>query len=203
MSPGLVRFVRGNAFLVAAGALPILVVGVFLLASAIPRWTVPPPGYDLVLRATGPHDQANPRAGVDFVARDGRVEATVRGLPATAYAQSVALFLFDHRTQEVRQVPFDLPEPPPEGAPPKTVTIEALAGRRVIAQAQAPDGYQLQSRDRRGPGLVGELFGMGRYHHQLSLVKDGRAVSIELPPPYEFRYHPEPYAVGWIVDEQP
>ena len=41
------RFIRDNAFMVAAIALPVLVAGLFILASAVPRWTVPPPSYDL------------------------------------------------------------------------------------------------------------------------------------------------------------
>src|SRR6478735_3199762 len=49
------RFLRDNAFLVAAGLLPVLVVGFFLLATAIPRWTVPPPAYDLIVKGYKPY----------------------------------------------------------------------------------------------------------------------------------------------------
>ena len=65
-------------------ALPLAVVGFFLAASAIPRWVVPPPAYDLLLRTTGYPNQAAPRVAVDFVVRDERVEARVRALPAAA-----------------------------------------------------------------------------------------------------------------------
>ena len=46
------RLVRDNAFLIAAAALPVLVVALFLLSTAIPRWTVPPPAYDVLLRTS-------------------------------------------------------------------------------------------------------------------------------------------------------
>ncbi len=46
------RFVRDNAFLIAAVALPLVVVGFFLLFTAIPRWTVPPPQHDLLFSTT-------------------------------------------------------------------------------------------------------------------------------------------------------
>ena len=83
--------------------------------------------------------------------------------------------------------------------PPRTIVIDAFAGRRVLAQAKAPDGYELETRRHRSPGIVGELFGMGRYDQRASLVNRGRVVPIALPSPYQ--YQSPVYAVGWLVDE--
>jgi len=47
-----------SAFLIATVALPLLVVAVFLVASAVPRWTVAPPEYDLLLRADSGYNPA-------------------------------------------------------------------------------------------------------------------------------------------------
>src|SRR6188474_2962219 len=58
------RFVRQNAFLVAAVALPLVVIIFFLLAAAIPRWTVAPPAFDLVLRGTS-YEQPAPRVSLE------------------------------------------------------------------------------------------------------------------------------------------
>ena len=55
-------FLRDNIFLVAAVSLPLIVVAFFLVASAIPRWLVPPPAYDLLISASDPYNQANPSA---------------------------------------------------------------------------------------------------------------------------------------------
>lgn len=195
------RLLRDNAFLVAAVLLPVLVVGLFLVASAIPRWTVPAPSYDLVLRASGPYDPAGPRVGVEFNVRGDRVHATVRPLPANSYGQPAGLFLFDRATMEVRQVPFELPADLQEDDMSRTVAVDALAGRHVVPGATAPDGYVLEVRSGRGPGIVGEVFGMGAGRQRAVLVKEGRVVPIELPPPYNLRSHPPPSAVGWIVDE--
>jgi hypothetical protein len=73
-------FFRNNAFLAAAVALPVLVVGFFLLATAIPRWTVPPPTYDLVFRVGKPYDQPRPQVSVEFKVEDGRLQAIVLDL---------------------------------------------------------------------------------------------------------------------------
>lgn len=192
------RFLRENTFLVAAALLPLVVVGFFLIAAAVPRWLVAPPAYDLLLRTSGSSDQTRPRVVVDFAVRDGRVEATVRGLPATAYPQVPALFLFDHQTMTVREVPFDLPVNLTELDPPVTVAVSALAGRRVLAQARAPDGYELATGRHRSTGLVGDLFGMGRSSWRVSLVNKGRVVEISLPA-HEYGYGVS--AVGWVLDE--
>jgi hypothetical protein len=104
MTPGRGRFLRDNAFLVAAVSLPLVVVGFFLISSAIPRWTVPPPAYDLLLRADGPYHQSPSRVVVDYRVRDGRVEAVVGPLPANSYGQPSTLWLFDHKTMNVSRV---------------------------------------------------------------------------------------------------
>ena len=83
MSPGATRLLRDNVFLVAAVCLPILVVGFFLLSSSIPRWRVPAPAYDLLIRA-GEYDQTTQRVSLDLDVRDGVVQATARPVAALA-----------------------------------------------------------------------------------------------------------------------
>ena len=192
------RFFRDNAFLVAAVSLPLVVVAFFGLSSAIPRWRVPPPAYDWLLAANGGYDRTAPRVAVDYTVRDGRVEATMRPIPANAYQQPAALFLFDHVTMSVREIPVDLPNDLAEGAAPQTIVVDALAGRRVVGETKAPDGYVFENRSRRGPGIVGELFGMNRYDSSASLVNRGRVVPIRMPSQYQ--YPPSVHAVGWLVD---
>jgi len=85
-----------------------------------------------------------------------------------------------------------------ENDAPRTFVVAALAGRRVLADRMAPDGYQFEIRSRRGPGIVGEIFGMNRYDAGGALVKSGRIVPIVPPLPHEY-YSVQ--AVGWIVDE--
>ena len=199
MTPGR-GFLRDNFFLVAAVSLPLIVVAFFLASSAIPAWFVSPPVYDLVFRADDAYNQVNPRMAVDFNVRDAKVEATVRAVPANTYQPRPVLFLFDHTTMMVRAIPFELPDNLVEGDPPRTIVIDALAGRPVLAQGAAPDGYRLESRSQRGPGIVGEVFGMSRYTSEASLVNKGRVISIALPAPFQNTYSPV-YPVGWLAPE--
>jgi hypothetical protein len=199
MSSGGQRFLRDNAFLIAAGALPLVVVVFFILSTAIPRWTVPPPAYDLVLRMDGAYDPAAQKVLVSYQVRDGRVEAVVRPAPPNSYQAASPLFLFDHTTMNVREIPVDLPAEVSENDPPQTIVVRALSGRRVVADAKAPDGYAFEHRSRSGPGVVSEVFGMNRYDTTAALVNKGRVVPIELP--VRFRFPSSAYAVGWVLEE--
>jgi hypothetical protein len=200
MSAGSHRFLRDNAFLVAAGVLPLLVVAFFVLSTTIPRWTVPPPGYDLVLRAEGViYVSWLPNVVVDYRVRDRQVEAVVRQAPPNSYHPQSALFLFDHRTMSVQEIPVDLPTDLSEKDPPRTIVVTALSGRRIVADAKAPDGYAFENRSSGGPGLVGEVFGMSRYEATAALVNRGRVVRLQLPA--KFRYPASMYAVGWILED--
>jgi hypothetical protein len=198
MGGSVVRFVRANAFVAAAIALPVLVAGFFMLASAIPRWTVAPPAYDFVFQTSGPYDRSA-NLVLDFNVRDSRVEVTARPAPNDGYTHRSGLFLFDHETLTVREVDLGLPETLPGGKP-MTIAVNALAGRRVVSEATAPDGYQLRTGRAEGSGLIGELFGMRSYRHHVALVKTGRTIPLDLPAPYRNPYEPV-YPVGWIVDD--
>jgi hypothetical protein len=199
MAPERVRFLRDNAFLVAAVALPLVVIAFFLVATAIPRWLVPPPAHDLLFRATDASGQPNARVDVDFAVRDGKVVATVRSAPANYYGSRPRLFLFDHTTMSAREIAVELPDDL-GGDSPRVVAIDALAGRQVLAGARAPDGYQFESGMERGPGIVGGLFGMNRYGPQASLVNRGRVIPISVPAPYQNVYSTRVQAIGWLVD---
>jgi hypothetical protein len=200
MTGGPRTFLRENAFLIAAVALPGLVVAFFLLATAIPRWTVPPPAYDLLFRTARPIDVARRRMAVDLTVRNGRVEATARALPADAYWQMPVLFLYDHRSLKVREIALNLPETIAPDDPPRTVVVDAAPGRRVLAEPQAPDGYTLEPRTSHGTGLLGDVFGMQRYDAGVALVNHGRVIPLQVPAPYESSQYVV-YTVGWIVDE--
>lgn len=194
-------FLRDNAFMVAAVLLPVVVAGLFILASAVPRWTVPPPSYDLLLKATRPYNHPPATVLVDFNVRNGRVEATLSPPVPNGYAQQWVLLLFDHETMNVEEIPIDLPAAMAQGEPPRTIVVESLSAARVSAQTAAPDGYELQTRSSGSPGIVGDLFGMGRYRQTAALVNQGRVVGLNLPSPYGDPYQPLVSSVGWVLDQ--
>jgi hypothetical protein len=190
-------FLRENAFLAAAIALPIAVVMLFLVATALPRWLVAAPQHDLLIRAHGSYEQTRPRVSVEFVVRNNRVDAIVRGLPAETYAQVPRLYLVEHDTRNVREVPYDVPMTLGPNDAPVTISID-LKGRNVIADSKSPDGYELRTQSSGSTGIAGDIFGMRSYRHEAALVKSGRVEEISLPvgtSSYSIA------AVGWVLND--
>jgi hypothetical protein len=191
------RYLRDNVFLVAAVALPVVIVGLFLLTTAIPRWTVPPPAYDLLLR-TSEYEHPNPALFVDFVVRDARLHASIRVAEPNSYAPRAKLWRFDRATMNTSEIALDLPRELGPGESTRMVPIDALAGRRVVTDARAPDGYELQNRTQRGTGVLGNLFGMGRYGESVALVNRGRVIPVRTSAPHSYQ---SPQFVGWLIDD--
>jgi len=186
-----------SAFLIAAIALPLVVVAVFLVASAVPRWTVAAPSYDFLFRADSGYNPAANQTVVNIVVREGHVVAEVRPAQANTYPPQPALFVFDHRTLIANEVRLELPSRLEDGEASRLVPIDPLANRRVLDTANAPDGYAFSTGYQRGPGLVGELFGMNRYGARVAIEKGGRVVPIVIPDPARYSILP----VGWLAAE--
>jgi len=200
------RFVRDNLVFIAAFALPGAVAALFLLATAIPRWTVPPPQYDLLLRIARHEPRARP-VHLDFVVENGRLAVVVRAVsqpadPAVSvpYVERWTLLQMDHASMKVREIPFDVPQSIEEGQS-RPVVVDALAGRRVIAGDTAPDGYKVSSLNSGGGGgIVGDIFGMDRHYRRgVSIAKDGRTIQLELPSPHRESYE-SIVTIGWVAD---
>ena len=202
------RLLRDNAVLVAAFVLPAVVAVLFILATAIPKWTVPLPQHDLVLKVDR-YDSPPPAVSLEFVVRGGRLEADVRPVVkpdnpnlGVTYPQRWTLLLFDHTAMRVRELPVDAPTSVPPGES-RTIVVDALAGRRVIAGEAAPDGYKVTSLNTGGGGggIVNDLFGMNRrYRRGVAIGRNGRSIELELPPPYRDSYGTI-VTIGWIADE--
>ena len=198
-------FLRDNAVLVAAFVLPALVALLFVLATAIPMWTVRPPQHDLVLRVDN-YQSPPPEVYVEFAVNNGRLEAVVRPVVkpdnpnvGITYPQRQTLLLFDHASMQVREIPLDLPRTLDVGET-RTVIVEQVG--RVVPGDAAPDGYKVTSLNTGGGGgIVNELFGMNRrYRRGIAIGRNGRTIELELPAPFRESYG-SIVTIGWIVDE--
>jgi hypothetical protein len=189
------RLLRDNAFLVGAVSLPLAVVGLFLLVTAIPKLTVSPPGYDLLLQTTE-YDRAHSSIGVELFVRDDALQARLR-VVKDAQTPRVRLWRFDHTTLSAREVPMNLPTLASDVDVAQTVVVEAVRGRRIVTDTKAPDGYQLRTPDGGGPGVIGEIFGMHRYGQPTAIVNRGRVVPIDIQTSNQYQ---APAFVGWVVD---
>jgi hypothetical protein len=183
---------RDNALLGVALALPLVVVVVFLVMTMVPRWTVAAPQYDLVLSSIGSWDHGG-RHSLTFSVRDNRVVADFRPPAPNNAPLRQTLYLFDHATLDVREVPVAVPGDLVEGES-RTVPVDALAARTVVAQTRAPDGYEFHLRTSSSPGIVGDIFGMRRYDQNGSIRNGGRVIPITIPGNSSYSVT----AVGWL-----
>lgn len=200
MSPK--QVLRDNAFIVAAIALPVLVAAFFLIASVVPRWTVPLPTYDAILKVDGPYNGERRATSVDFGIRDDRVVAFVKPVDSNGYAwPRRTLLVVDHETLTAKEVPFTPPDQLNDGEKERVIVVDALAMTPVSTGAEAPDGYALRTRDNSGgPGLIGEIFGMRSYRQRVTLFGRGRAVNVTLPALFSDAYRQVTF-VGWVTGD--
>ena len=115
------------------------------------------------------------------------------------YYRGIArLYVFEHETQEVREISINIPgqvEALEDGA---EIDIPEFANRSISTSRQAPDGYELLGPGyRRGGSLMTELFG-GHRRYQLSIHKSGAVV--EIPDLGDHRnYYYGATFLGWVT----
>ena len=135
---------------------------------------------------------------VELFVRDERLHATIRGAGQNMYPPRVRLWRFDHGTQNLQEVPLNLPDEPPAGEAPTTVVVNSLRDQRVVIDTRAPDGYEVRTQAHGGgPGLIGDIFGMRRYDQAVVLANRGRTIAIEPPTPNVYQ---TPMFLGWVID---
>jgi hypothetical protein len=173
------------------------VAAFFLVAVTVPRWTVPEPNHDLLVRIQ--HYGPTPVTAVISVdVEDGAVVASARPAAREQYAPRWVLLLVDPVAQSVREIALGVPLDMAQDATPIRMPVEALRGLSVVAGPVAPDGYRVQPMATDGRGVVGGLFGMGRVGPRVVIAKQGRVVRIDMP-----QMELDPYGpvtvVGWVA----
>jgi hypothetical protein len=171
------KFVKDNLVLVVGLTLPILLMAGFLAVSVLPDLS-DPPKYDLVF-STQDYPSTPIPINLRLVVKDGVLIAQYTKPPGqqAACCGWKKLFVYDASSGRVRQLAF--------GFPPDMATLEgtreepvaSAAGLKLDTTVQSPDGYELSFGDRRGGGLLLELFG-GSRGYEPRLRKGGRSVAL-------------------------
>lgn len=186
---------RENPMIAASIALPLLVVVFFLLASALPKWLVEPPGYSFLFTVPD-HTQRSPAIDVRFDVVDGRLR--VRVYNAEDYYRSTPrLYLFDHETLAAREIHFDLPANVDSFEDGDEIDVPGFGDSRILTERTAPDGYEIRGSDYRGDNLVTALFG-GHGHRSLSVHKSGAV--FDIPNPEINNYYYNVNFLGWLAN---
>ncbi len=197
-------WLKKNFFAVASVGLPLLVVGLFLLATAIPKWTVGQPQYDLLF-SVNEYNRQDQQLQLVLSSEKGVLTATAH--PKHGYGPSNRLYYFDASENIVREIPITIPADiqtelapvkPEDPDKSRSFTPEETADLRLLEGDTAPDGYVLESESRRSRGLFGELFGLGRNQPKLRVVKNGRVVGISPPANSQSRPYYGTNFIAWV-----
>lgn len=189
------QFLRKNPTLLIGILLPVVVIGLFVAATAIPRMLVDPPRHDFVfvIDQTFAAQPTGLRYEID-VDPDGVLRVMAEPVEAERYNPRPQLFLYEHGQDAVREIA--LPKPREELVGLTRLDVPELAGVRFDTSRRAPDGYEVIE-PRRSSGDIFGLFYRGN-RDSLAIGKSGAVVSVDVGDDlrgYGTRF------LGWVVDE--
>ena len=192
------NFLKENFVLVAGLALPVVLIAVFLLATVLPKSMSVPPQYSLLFQMDQYGSTATPFITELFVG-DGHLRARLKKAVPNNY-NTKKLYMYDAKTQSVREISYSVPQVTPEPVDGTEVLIPETEKYILNGQMTAPDGYTFRPADTGHSGLINEIFVGGGYRSKYFLTKGN--VSWKLP---DTTGQPSYYNInflGWIVEEK-
>lgn len=172
------KFVRDNLVLVVGLTLPVLLMAGFLAVSALPDRLSDPPKYDLVF-STNDYPSTPVPITVRLIVKDRALVAqyTRPSGQQGPFGVWKKLFIYEASSRRVRQLTFGFPADMTTLDGTREEPVASAAGLQLDTTLQSPDGYELAFGDRRGGGLLLELFG-GARGYEPRLRKGSRSAPI-------------------------
>lgn len=191
----MLKLLRSNPTIAAGILLPLVVAAFFVIATAVPRWLIGPPAYDLLFTV---HDYRHESPGIEvrFDVADNRVRARAYS-PENNYRSVPRLFRYEHATDAVRELTVELPSGADGFEDGTLLPIPELDGTPVSAARRAPDGYEITGPEYRSGGLMGLFFGR-RHRPGLAVSKDGAVFEIPAVNGRHF-YYGNVNFLAWVV----
>lgn len=196
------EFLKNNPSLVFGLGLPLLLVGVFLLAAGIPNLMATPPKFDVVF-ATNYNDHSGGE-GVRIRTENGRAHVTFVG--ECVYCGAPEIYYYQASTKSIRRIPIDIPpEVKTEKQNPANknritaISVPELEKLKLNDANPAPDGYEFQTGDNyySGSGLLPSLFFSRSYNYnEPVLKKDGYRLRMPMGKNYYSSYNVR--FIGWV-----
>jgi hypothetical protein len=200
------KFLKENLAIVAAIALPLLLVVLFALSGAVMNRVVADPQYDFLI-ATNFYGGSNEAFFFDVVQNRLKISyafpVQVNGIYQNANIPHLWRVHVPAMTvEEISLVP------PPRAADHTdgqrvAIQIAGVSDLSVLSTQPSPDGYTFQqSYDYYNGNLMRELFGgRSRSEQASAIVKDGRAVSVRPLSGVPYGGY-DVHFVGWIAKDQ-
>jgi hypothetical protein len=191
-------FLKRHGFVIAAVALPILLVVAVAVARLVPRLLVEDPRYDLVYSAVTEYSSAPSHRHCVITAVDGRVRVRWTQSEQEVYGATQRVYRLSPASGEVREIP--VPEAGDLRAPGDTqdLTLGGLEDVRIDTSPRAPDGYEYEFSYASGGGLFGDLFYRGSRGPRSTIEKQGRVIVLPRANQGPYGYDSVTF-LGWAI----
>ncbi|HQR50360.1 MAG TPA: hypothetical protein PKW44_01835 [Methylophilaceae bacterium] len=196
-------FVKNNFVLIVGLALPVLLMFGFMIAGSLPNIVTDPPKYDLVFAVADVGSNNLPIALKLTVDKDGTLKAqyTPNRKEGHLYNAWKKLYIYQAKTQKVRELPFPYPADMEKIVDVKEEIVEATKELKLDTTSESPDGYNLSYDGYSHSGLVGELFMGNRYSSEPQLRKGGSAIRLVSGNARTNFYYGNIEFIGWVMDK--
>jgi len=173
-----VKFVKENLVLVVGLTVPVLLMAGFLAVSALPDGLSDPPQYDLVF-TTNDYPSTPVPSTVRLIVKNGALVAQYSRPPGQqgSYGAWKKLYVYEASPRRVRQLTLGFPTDMATLEGTREEAVASAAQFKLDTTLQSPDGYELSYGDRRGGGLLLEIFG-GSRGYEPRLRKGTRSVPL-------------------------
>lgn len=195
------NFFKDNFVLIVGLALPVLLMIGFMAASSLPP-SGAPPKYDLVFSIHDyRHNQAMP-VSVNLVVKNGELVAQYTKVKTeNNYSNNWRkLYLYDAKTQRVRELEFGLPKNVDEISGTREEPVEATKGMKLSTVLKSPDGYELSDSYYRSGGLFnGLFFGWSGSSSNTTITNGSRSVKLSPDDGRTYFYSGQAQFIGWVT----
>ncbi|MDP2205813.1 MAG: hypothetical protein Q8K65_05845 [Alphaproteobacteria bacterium] len=193
------NFIKQNFALVLGIALPVLLVGGFMLMAALPQKQGTPPEYTLLFSATKYQNNAS-GYNVDYVVKSGKVYARLTERKDNYSNYQRELFRFDGKTGSVQKIEPTLPDDLGEEKK-LDVELEEFKNITLDTSSKSPDGYSLENSGYRSRGITGMVFGGGSGRYE-TILRHEKGYVVKLPEYSGSHYYGNLDFIGWVIPKK-
>ncbi|MCW8386087.1 hypothetical protein OQJ18_02005 [Fluoribacter dumoffii] len=190
------KWIKSHLTLIAGLSLPLLLILVFVIAN-LPFFKTDPPRYNLLFSILDSSSSPFP-VQVNFFVKNGRLVAQY-SKNQNNYWGIKKLYLFDAKTQKVRELPLDF-SVLNNNANFKEEVVQATKQFKLDTSLESPDGYTLYTdNDNLNTGLLSDLF-LGSNYRNNSICLKKNSTCIKLPNLGTGRYFNASNVqfIGWV-----
>lgn len=190
-------FIKQNLVLVIGLTLPLLLIVLFFMATAIPKAMGAPPQYEMLFTTVRYDYQNASDYSLDFAVKNQRLVVKVRkGDNKNINHNTERLMAYDGKTETVREIAIDIAKTS-EAAVNGEVVLAETKNMTIDASSMSPDGYKLDGPNYRNGGMMMGMFGGGYHNSGFRLKKGG--VGYAIPNTQQNDYYNQVQFIGWVV----